>query len=111
MSKEERNKHIEIFPHWLELYFSKTHITPQGIFCKEDKNYHLDFEGSFLETPYSACVNKFALTKDEIELNRDSAMTRCLVRMNNIQISYLKKDVLIFDNYFSGKFCHVKFHP
>lgn len=111
LSKEEYNKCTVVFQLQPDSFFSDTCLIPQGLICKEGKNYYLFFDGSFLEAPSSTCINKFALIKDEIELKCSSAMTRHLVRIHNNHTSYLEKQILLFDGDLSGEFRHVKPTP
>ena len=111
LRKEERNKCAEAFPCWLELFFSRIFLTPQDLICKEGKSDRLFFDFSFLETPFSICVNKFASTKDEIELYCSSAMTRHLVRTHDIRFFCPDKDNLLLDYCDSGALLHVRIHP
>ena len=62
-------------------------LTAHGLIYKEGKNDRIAFDGYFLETPFSTCVNKLDAEKDEIELYYDSAMIRYLFRIRNIRIS------------------------
>ena len=78
------------------------HLTPQSLICKEGKNDLLEYDGSFLEKPFSTCVKKIASTKNEIELHCSTSMPKHLVQSYNVRISYLDKELLIFDEDTSG---------
>ena len=104
LNKEERNKHVAAFPCWLERFFPDMFLTPQCLVCKEGKKDNLVFDGSFMETPFSICINAFTSTKDEITLHYGTVMTRHLVRTHNIRMSYHGRDILLFDGDAAGNF-------
>ena len=81
------------------------------LYLKRRQNDRLVFDGSFLQTPFSTCINQFALTTDEIKLQYGIAMTRHLVQMRNLRISHPSKEILPFDDDASGVFRHVKLRP
>ena len=60
---------------------------------------------------FSVCTNQFASASDEIELHCGLAMTRHPVQTHNIRISYLDKEILLFDEDASGAFRHAKLCP
>ena len=111
INKEERNKHVALFPFWIEKFFPDLCIAPQGLFCKEDKSDRLVFDGYFLKTPFSTFINQFASTSDEIELQHGMSMARRLVQICNLRLSHATKEILLFDDDASGVFRHVKLHP
>ena len=111
LKKEERNKHVAVFRCWLEHFFPCLHLTPQGLICKEGKIDLLIFNGSFLETPFSTCVNQFASTSDEIEPHYGTAIARYLAQTHNIRTSCPDKKILLFDENASGVFQHTNLHP
>ena len=78
---------------------------------KEVKNDRLFFDGSFFEASFSACINKVASSKDEIELHCGSTMTRNLLQMRNIRTSHPYKHILLFDDEASYSCRHVKIYP
>ena len=111
MSDEEYNKCLVVLPLWLEWFFPDSHLTTQFLMCKELNNDHLVFDRLFLEAPLSMCINKFASTKDELELHYGSTMTRLLVQACIIRALCPDKCILMFDDNSSGSFCHVQICP
>ena len=100
-----------MFPCCLDHFLPDLHLTPHGIICKEGEIDLLVFDRSFLDAPFSNCINQFASTTDKIELQRGIAMTSHLVQTCNLLTSHPSKEILIFDDYTSGALRHVKLHP
>ena len=93
------------------MFFPNMFITTQGLICKAGKKYLLVFDGSFTQTPFSAYVNDFTHTCDEMQLHYGLAMNRHLVQIYNLKISYPHMGILLFKDEVSGSLRHVKLHP
>ena len=110
LNKEERNKHIAALRFWLEQFFPQLYLNPKVLICREGKSYDLLFDGCFLETTFSTCINQFASTSEKIELQHGTAMKRYLIQTCNLGTSSPAKEILLFDDDTSVVFRHIKLH-
>ena len=57
MNKELRNQFLIPLPSWIARFIRHSHLTPQGLLTKPGKNDRLIWDGSFLPSWDSKCIN------------------------------------------------------
>ena len=113
MNKEERNNFVIAFPNWMARFALDLFFTPQHILVKPNKSDRQITDASRRYTPTSVPVNMMTSTKHGVELNCDfgDTLTKLLVRIWNLRITYPYSDIILHANDVKSCFRQLKHHP
>ena len=113
MNKEERNNYVIALPSWLFRFIPHVFFTPQHYLEKVGKKGRLIFDGLFRHSSRSIPVNMMTSTDDGTELHcaYGDAMTKILMQIWNLRITYPSTDIVIHANDVKSYFCQLKHHP
>lgn len=114
-SMNKLDKHNFVIPlhSWIARYIPHIFFTPQHLLQKHGKDDRLIYDASRRFTPTSVPVNRMTSTRFGVELDCEygSVLSRLLVRIWNLRITYPDKDIILHANDVKSCFRQIKHHP
>eukprot|EP00957_Ditylum_brightwellii_P030512 2311024-Ditylum_brightwellii.AAC.1 len=95
MNKEDRICYLIPLPCWMTRFIPHLHATPQGPIVKSGKNDRLVCAGSIKLNWNSKLVNSMTHVKYEPEVTFGQALSKHLIRIGNLRISYPDDGILL----------------
>eukprot|EP00957_Ditylum_brightwellii_P095296 7258292-Ditylum_brightwellii.AAC.1 len=111
MNKEERNCYLIPFSCCITRFIPYLHVTPQGFIIKPGENDRLVIDGSIELKWDSKPVNSITHAKFEPEVTFGQALSKHLIRIWNLRISYPDEVTLLWDDDATNAFRQCKLHP
>ena len=110
MNKLDKNKFVMVFRSWIARFVPNIFFTPHNILV--NKGNRIIFDASRRYTPTSIPVNMMTSTKLGVELDCDygTVLTRLLVRIWNLRITYPNEDIVLHANDVKSCFRQMKHH-
>ena len=111
ITKELDRSYAFALPDWTIPFIPHLHLSPLGIIIKEGKKPRIIIDHSFEPSLDTICINRMHHITNEIAIEYGSSMTRHLIRIANLRISYPTSPLYLFDTDVTGAFRHVKYNP
>ena len=111
LAKEERYQYVIPLPSWVTRFIPNLHINPLGIIIKPGKEDRLVIDPSFRVSPSAIPANAWTSVTNEPPIRFADALSRHLVRIYNLRVTYSSTEILIFSDDASGAFKTTKLHP